>query len=249
MVSVHKVPKEDNSIPLLGAKMTGAGNSVFLGLSYGKEKKWQLLSGDETPKEHSSTLGTEKTQHVVILLRNGTQGFAYVDGKRVGGDVPCALGNKDSKEISHFYIGGDGRSTVSTGNGEGVSVTVTNVLLYNCPLDSTEIDALNPNKASIPSLVNTTIEGTMSSSTAGRQQQAGKEPLLESSIANGEKAGGTDVQEEEVITQFGEVNAAALSSSLGNVSQGNNSDAGTVCECSILLPLLLLLGLWGFAAL
>ncbi|EAN81345.1 trans-sialidase, putative, partial [Trypanosoma cruzi] len=132
---------------------------------------------------------------------------------------------------------------------EDVSVTVKNVLLYNRPLDSTEIDAYNPNKASIPSLVNTTIEGTVSSSTAGRQQQAGKEPLLESSIANGETAGGMDGQEEEVNTQVRDVNAAALNSGLGNVSQGNNSAAGALRESRLLPSLLLLLGLWGFAAL
>ncbi|EKG06760.1 trans-sialidase, putative, partial [Trypanosoma cruzi] len=45
--------------------------------------------------------------------------------------------------------------------------------------------------------------------------------------ANGETVGETDGQG-ELHAQDGEVNAAALSSSLGNVSQGNNSDAGTV---------------------
>ncbi|ESS54905.1 trans-sialidase [Trypanosoma cruzi Dm28c] len=71
-----------------------------------------------------------------------------------------------------------------------------------------------------------------------------------SSGGNGEPTEGTDGQEEEVHPQDGEVNATALSSSLGNVPQGNNSDGGIVSE-SRMLPslLLLLLGLWGFAAL
>ncbi|ESS60339.1 trans-sialidase [Trypanosoma cruzi Dm28c] len=63
------------------------------------------------------------------------------------------------------------------------------------------------------------------------------------------RGGETDVQQEKVNTHNGEVNATALSSSLGNVSQGNNSDAGTMCESGLLLSLLLLLGLWVFAAL
>ncbi|EKG01655.1 trans-sialidase, putative, partial [Trypanosoma cruzi] len=50
---------------------------------------------------------------------------------------------------------------------------------------------------------------------------------------------GTNGQEEEANTQFREVNATALSSSLGNVSQGNNSDAGNM-RGSGLLPSLLL---------
>ncbi|KAF5213874.1 hypothetical protein ECC02_013579 [Trypanosoma cruzi] len=66
---------------------------------------------------------------------------------------------------------------------------------------------------------------------------------------NGEKVGGTDGQKrEDIHAQDGEVKAAALSSSLGNVSLGNNSDAGTM-RGSELLPLFLLLGLWVFAAL
>ncbi|EKG03689.1 trans-sialidase, putative [Trypanosoma cruzi] len=55
--------------------------------------------------------------------------------------------------------------------------------------------------------------------------------------------------QEELHAQHGEVNAAALSSSLGNVSQGTNSDAGTVRGSGLLPSLLLLLGLWVFAAL
>ncbi|EKF98074.1 trans-sialidase, putative [Trypanosoma cruzi] len=70
-----------------------------------------------------------------------------------------------------------------------------------------------------------------------------------SSGANRETAEGRDGQEKEVHAQHGEVKAAALSSSLGNVSQGNNSDAGTVCGSGLLPSLLLLLGLWVFAAL
>ncbi|PBJ77766.1 mucin-associated surface protein [Trypanosoma cruzi cruzi] len=63
--------------------------------------------------------------------------------------------------------------------------------------------------------------------------------------------GGTDAQGEEGIHPLNrDENATALNSSLGNVSQGNNSDGGTM-RGSGLLPslLLLLLGLWGIAAL
>ncbi|EKG01062.1 trans-sialidase, putative [Trypanosoma cruzi] len=70
-----------------------------------------------------------------------------------------------------------------------------------------------------------------------------------SSGADGETAEGTDGQEEEIHPQDRDVNATALSSSLGNLSQGNNTDAGTVSGSGQLPSLLLLLGLWGFAAL
>ncbi|EKF28552.1 trans-sialidase, putative [Trypanosoma cruzi marinkellei] len=69
-----------------------------------------------------------------------------------------------------------------------------------------------------------------------------------SSGENGEETGGMDAQGEGIQPQVREVNATALNSSLGNSSQGNNTDAGTM-RGSGLLPPLLLLGLWGFAAL
>ncbi|RNF01919.1 trans-sialidase [Trypanosoma cruzi] len=67
---------------------------------------------------------------------------------------------------------------------------------------------------------------------------------------DGETTEGTNGQKrEDIHAQDGEVKAAALSSSVENVSQGNNSDAGSVCGSGLLSSLLLLLGLWGFAAL
>ncbi|ESS60890.1 hypothetical protein TCDM_11556 [Trypanosoma cruzi Dm28c] len=117
----------------MGVKMDGDGNTVLLGLSYNnKEKKWILLCGDGKTKEHSRDWDPETTKkdHVVILLRNGSQGTAYVDGQPVG-DAQCKSDNTNLKEISHFYIGGDGDKTRSQ---EDVSVTVTNFLLYNRPL-------------------------------------------------------------------------------------------------------------------
>ncbi|PWV08768.1 putative trans-sialidase, Group V [Trypanosoma cruzi] len=318
-VSIDGVPKEGSPIPLLGAKMNGDENPLMLGLSYDKEKKkWRFLCGGKTTTEHSSDWDPETTKkdHVVILRRNGSQGSAYVEGQRVGGNAPCGLENTDSKEISHFYIGGDGDKTRKQ---EDVPVTVTNVLLYNCPLSSEEITALTPNKAPTPSLeekpsdpstvssgsvvpptplvtpnaqqtetpstpagtqlteqgqsmgsskgagsggASTTAVSTVSTPSAEEESVVqvtsgtsldGTQTVDSGSTADGEPTmqtrGGTNGQEEEGIQpRIREVNATALNSSLGNVSQGNNSDAGTVRERR-LLPSLLLLGLWGFAAL
>ncbi|PBJ76867.1 trans-sialidase [Trypanosoma cruzi cruzi] len=342
-VSIDGEPTSGN-IPLMGAKMNDDENPVLLGLSYENGGKWKLLCGGGTPKEHSST--SEQTTHqVAIVLQNGTQGSAYVDGQRVGGDVPCDLINKKDKRISHFYIGGDGDSAGVSGV-QDVSVTVRNVLLYNRPLDDDDITALNPNKVPIPPLVVGSAQGTSLQSLSDGQAASGPGSLNEnegagggraspsepstvttseeesvkqlalraspggskqvdvasssdgdprvgteargamqgdtppqtpvdtpdkadtnapiatdvaqvdpadktevgaSSGANRETAEGTNGQEEELHAQHSEVKAAALNSSLGNVSQGNNSDAGTVCGSGLML--LLLLGLWVFAAL
>ncbi|EKF26707.1 trans-sialidase, putative, partial [Trypanosoma cruzi marinkellei] len=148
----------------MGVRLEGEGGTKLMELSHNKENKWHLVCGNgKKSEELSSTLGTNKKDHVVILVRNGTRGSAYVDGQRVSECAQPKLEETESKEISHFYIGGDGGSTDSTdgaGNRDGVSVTVTNVLLYNRPLTSAEITALKANKASILPSVDTTIEGT-----------------------------------------------------------------------------------------
>ncbi|KAF8278886.1 putative trans-sialidase, Group V [Trypanosoma cruzi] len=312
-VSIDNVPTEgDNSIPLMGVKMKGAGNSVLVGLSYNKEKNWILLCGGGENKELSSTWEPQTQYQVAIVLQNGNQGSVYVDGQRVG-NGECALGNGGSNEILHFYIGGDGKNADNKGD-VSVTVTVTNVLLYNRPWTEEEIAGLAKNRITIPkpegptTLVvdarSPTVSAPDMEETVHRPNSAGQKPLEEEplnanidagaggvssaasvtttpssdadptlvtrsgdkmqgngspqtpevsvrSAEDGDTAEGTDAQGEEGIHPLNrEVNATALNSSLGNVSQGNNSDACTVSG-SGLLPslLLLLLGLWGFAAL
>ncbi|KAF8294467.1 putative trans-sialidase, Group V [Trypanosoma cruzi] len=333
-VSIDKVPTEGN-IPLLGVKMAGAGTSVVFGLLYNGGGKWKLSCGGGTDTEDQSvTLATETTHHVAIVLRNSTQGSAYVDGQRVGGDVPCALGNKDSEAVSHFYIGGDGNSAKGVSEVQDVSVTVRNVLLYNRPLDGSEIAALAKNKITNPkpevpktsttsplppAVSGSDVQGTCMSNSAGNQPseqgqpereyccrswrrihtsevyrrgffrtEAVKQPTSGTSPSGNKNVDGTpmpdadptvtsgtfpdggqtvnggstadsepttDTREggtngqEEVNSHNGEVNATALSSSLGNLPQGNNTDAGTVRGSGLLPSLPLMLGLWGFAAL
>ncbi|PBJ78527.1 trans-sialidase [Trypanosoma cruzi cruzi] len=194
-LSVHGEPNEGSPIPLMGATMNDNKKTVLLGLSYGKEGKWQVLCGGKTTKELRSNWEPETTHQVAIVLRNGTQGSAYVDGQRVG-DAPCGLNNTDSKGISHFYVGGDGGSA---GSKEDVPVTATNVLLYNRPLGDNEIRVLNASKISIPKL--------------------------------------TDLK-----------TLAAGATGVGTARHfGANGDGSAVCGGG-LLPLLLLLGLWGIAA-
>ncbi|PWU86070.1 putative trans-sialidase, Group V [Trypanosoma cruzi] len=258
-VSIDGVPKS-GSVPLIGVRVGSNGEKTkLMELSYDSGKKWHVLCGDGKTDEVSSTWETDTAQHVVILLKNGTQGSVYVDGQRVG-NGECALGSGESKEISHFYIGGDGENKES--REEGVSVTVTNVLLYNRPWDEAEITALNPNKAPTPSPVNEPSQETAIETSTGQGKEEPRQSMGSSkgagsggSTADGDPAvetreGGTDGQKGEIHAQVGDVKAAALSSSLGNVSQGNDSDAGSVCGSGLLpLLLLLLLGLWGFAAL
>ncbi|KAF8278453.1 putative trans-sialidase, Group VI [Trypanosoma cruzi] len=285
-VSIHNV--SEGNVPVVGVRVGSKEEKKLIELSYDSGRKWQVLCGNGNPTELGSIGETDTAQHVVILLRNGTQCTAYVDGQRVG-DVPCELGSGESNEISHFYIGGDGGSAEKRGD---VSVTVTNVLLYNRPWDDTEIGAFIPNKANVQVQLDRSAEGDAIQSSGGGTEEQGQ--LLGSSGAGGAsttavstittpsaggeesvmqvvsgsssdghknvgggsfsdgdprvetREGGTKGHEEEVNTQVREVNATAVSSSLGNVSQENISDAGTVCGSGMLPSLLLLLlGLWG----
>ncbi|PBJ74932.1 trans-sialidase [Trypanosoma cruzi cruzi] len=238
-VSIDKVPEGHTPIPLMGVQMKGDKSTVLLGLSYNnKEKKWMLQCGDGTKSEElSSTSETETKRHVVILLRNGNQSTAYVDGQRVG--AQCELGSTESQEISHFYIGGDGGSA---GSREDISVTVTNVLLYNRPLSSAEMTAHNTESVTIPKLDHAKPGPRGTPSTPAGQQPSELGHLVGSSK---DASGGV----EGADSQIRELNATALSSSLVNVSQENNNDAGTMRGSGLLPSLLLLLGLWWFAAL
>ncbi|EKF31146.1 trans-sialidase, putative, partial [Trypanosoma cruzi marinkellei] len=133
-VSIDGEPKENGPIPLMGVKMNEGTNTVLLGLSYNdNEKKWQLLCGGGTSKELSSPWKPGKTHQLAIMLQNGSQTSAYVDGERVGNEG-CELKAAESKGISHFYIGGVAGSAEKQESRGVVPVTVTNVLLYNRPL-------------------------------------------------------------------------------------------------------------------
>ncbi|ESS60623.1 trans-sialidase [Trypanosoma cruzi Dm28c] len=198
-VSIHGEKKRDTPIPLMGVRADSDGGTKLMELSYDSGKKWQALCCDGTTKRLKSTWDPETQYQVAIVLQNGTQGSVYVDGQRVCESVQSNFENAESKGISHFYIGGDGGNAENTAGDEDVSVTVTNVLLYNRPMKFTggsaelEEDIASPSKASVEQV-----------------------PTALSSHAVGEKTG----------------------------------DAGTMSE-SGLLPslLLLLLGLWVFAAL
>ncbi|ESS62742.1 trans-sialidase [Trypanosoma cruzi Dm28c] len=307
-VSIDGVPKGDTTIPLMGAKMDD-DKTVLLGLSYNSQNKWQVLSSGTVTEGQSSDWDPETQYQVAIVLQNEKQCSAYVDGKLVG-SAQCECENTKDKEISHFYIGGDGGSA---GGQEVVPVTVRNVLLYNRPLSSEEIAGLAKNKITIPKLEGPTtlvvdtqlpavsapdVEGTVTHSPPSGPRQMKQETLKanvgggaggvsgaasvnttpssdasptvatgsgdtvqgdgspqtsEVSVSSGEDgdtAEGTDAQGEEGINPpAGEVNGTALNSSLGNLSQGNNSDACTVRGSGLPSLLLLLLGLWVFPAL
>ncbi|KAF5219802.1 hypothetical protein ECC02_007231 [Trypanosoma cruzi] len=210
-VSIHGEPKSD-SVPLMGVRAGSDGGTKLMELSYGSGKKWQALCGGRTTAEHSSTWDPQREYQVAIVLQNGKQGSVYVDGQRVCGSVQSKLETAESKGISHFYIGGDGVNAENTAGDEGVSVTVTNVLLYNRPLTFTGGSA--------------DLEEDIASHSEASVEQAASQQSRKKS-------------EEQ------QVPAASSSHAVGETT----GDGGIVRGSGLLPLLLLLLGLWGFAAL
>ncbi|RNF05431.1 trans-sialidase, partial [Trypanosoma cruzi] len=234
-VSFEGEPKEGSPIPLMGAKINdGDRNPVLLGMSYNKkEKKWILLCGGQTTTEHSSHSETDNAQYqVAIVLQNGTQGFAYVDGQRVW-NAQCELENTNSKGISHFYIGGDGGNTEGQGS---VSVTVSNVLLYNRPLDEAEITALNAKlsipkateaktvKATPPEVTEPATLKTETLSILGGQQETEQDPLGTSENAG---SGGLFVSGLPTATNSPAAKESEDQSASGTSPSGNKNVDGT----------------------
>ncbi|RNC36408.1 putative trans-sialidase, partial [Trypanosoma cruzi] len=218
-VSIHGVPQEGSPIPVMGVRLSREGEKKTFELSYNdKEKKWQLLCSGGNSEDQSRTLATDTTHHVVILLRNGTQGSAYVDGKPVLGDAQCDLINTKDKKISHFYIGGDGGAKSDSGSRGGVSVTVTNVLLYNRPLDDNEITALNT-KLSIPKAEDAkTVKGTPPEAMKQATPEAGTPSSL----------GGQQQTEQDSLKKSENAGSGVLSTSA--VSSATTSPAANQSE-------------------
>ncbi|EKF99306.1 trans-sialidase, putative, partial [Trypanosoma cruzi] len=165
----------------MGVRAGTDGGTKLMELSYGSGKKWQALCSDGTTAELSSTWDQDKTYQVAIVLQNGKQGTVYVDGQRVG--EQCQLEGKEDKKISHFYIGGNAENTAGD---EGVSVTVSNVLLYNRPLTfiggsaELEEDIASPSEAPV---------GQAALQQPRKRRETQQVPAASTSHAVGEKPG------------------------------------------------------------
>ncbi|ESS63446.1 trans-sialidase [Trypanosoma cruzi Dm28c] len=230
-VSIDKVPKEGDAIPLIGAKMNDSENTVLLGLSYNKEKKWILLCRGRENKEYSSNWKPETTHQVAIVLQNSGQGSAYVDGIFLGSAQLDLKDIKGSKGISHFYIGGDGGSAEGQ---EDVPVTVTNVLLYNRPWTEEKIAGLAKNTITIPkpegptTLVvdarSPTVSAPDMEETVHRPNSAGQLPLEEEPLNANIDAGAGGASSAASVTTTPSSDADPTSVKVGgDKMQGNGS--------------------------
>ncbi|EKF37682.1 trans-sialidase, putative, partial [Trypanosoma cruzi marinkellei] len=245
MVTIHQASKESTS--LLGASLWEGQGTKIIGLSYGMNKTWEtVVDGKTTAQDRTWELGRE--YQVALMLQGGNKGSVYVNGKLVGNLETIRTPEEQGVEISHFYIGGDEGDS-------GSDVTVKNVFLYNRPLSSTEMSALRdkftilergpePQVGGASQLI-----GPAVSALSGLEETPADPmgPDTSRSRTEGGEAQGRTATTQDALT--GKLPYAGSEGTAREAGDGGaNGDSSSVYGSGMLLPLLLLLGLWEFAA-
>ncbi|RNC45775.1 trans-sialidase [Trypanosoma cruzi] len=149
-VTIEEAP--NNNTPLLYAALGDAGPEYFMRLSYTADNKWEtMFEGTNTTTTEGSTWEPRK-EHQVALMLQGNKASVYVDGKSLG-EEEVPLTGETPLELVGFCFGAcgeddDGEEEDSQEEsspeeiGKKPRVTVTNVFLYNRPLNSTEMRAI-----------------------------------------------------------------------------------------------------------
>ncbi|RNF00574.1 trans-sialidase [Trypanosoma conorhini] len=275
-VTIHAAPEKGESpLPLLGVSMKDGDGAAAFGLSYTSDKMWRVLCGDSAGGPDTGTWEPNKSYNVAIVRQGGGQGFVYIDGVRVGGWQPEQRCETQTGVISHFYIGGDGSGAAEPAS-EGGRVTVTNVLLYNRPLGADEIGALHKKTvpsstpeeptplqpvASAPSEDVPSKDANATSPAPQRGLQAASSPTPGNALATGHGPSQREAQSADRGGAAADAAAAKSATSVpathsssnssgggGGLLRQRNAEDGAVRGRRV-VPLLLLLGLWAFAAL
>lgn len=139
-VALHAIPTGVS--PVLGVSLGYSGLDKLLALSITCHKHWLPIYGYSA---FSSTGRWEvNREYQVVFTWDGRRGSIYLDGVLMPGS-----GEVDTRgpvDIKYFYFGGYGTGDLFTAN----EVSVANVLLYNRPLNDTEVETLLQIKAKIP---------------------------------------------------------------------------------------------------
>ncbi|RNC53508.1 trans-sialidase-like protein [Trypanosoma cruzi] len=242
-VTIEEAPSENT--PLLTALLADNEPQYIMRLSYTADNKWETMPKDETKPTTKSRPWVAKKEHQVALMLQGKKISVYIDGESLG-EEEAPLTGETPLELFGFCFGacefGDDDDEEA---GKKPRVTVTNVFLYNRPLNPTEMRAIKdripvPTRAPEP------------------QVKIAPKPVAPAAPAAPAVSGPREVPAAPGRTTVGRTantqNApAGRLTSAGNEGTaretgdgGANGDAGSAYGRG-LLPLLLLLGLWGFA--
>ncbi|KAF8304491.1 putative trans-sialidase, Group II [Trypanosoma cruzi] len=238
-VTIEEAPSEKT--PLLTALLGDAEPPYFMRLSYTADNKWEtILKGETTTTE--SRPWVPKKEHQVALMLQGNKASVYIDGESLG-EREVLLTDGTPLEPFGFCFGacdfGDEEEDSPKKIGKKPHVTVTNVFLYNRPLNSTERTAIKdrkpvPKRAPEPQ-VKIAPKPVAPAVPGPREVPAALGRTTVGITAN---------------TQHAPAGRLASAGNEGTAREkgdgGANGDAGSAYGRE-LLPLLLLLGLWGLA--
>ncbi|EKF99519.1 trans-sialidase, putative, partial [Trypanosoma cruzi] len=240
-VTIEEAPSEKT--PLLTALLGDAEPPYFMRLSYTADNKWEaILKGETTTTE--SRPWVPKKEHQVALMLQGNKASVYIDGESLG-EREVLLTDGTPLEPFGFCFGAcsedDDEEEESNQEeiGKKPPVTVTNVFLYNRPLNSTERTAIKdrkpvPKRAPEPQVK--IAPKTVAPAVPGPREV----PAALGRTTVGRTAN----------TQNAPAGRLASAGNEGTAREkgdgGANGDAGSAYGRE-LLPLLLLLGLWGLA--
>ncbi|KAF5221833.1 hypothetical protein ECC02_005191 [Trypanosoma cruzi] len=132
LVTIEETPS--GNTPLLTATLADTNSNHTMGLSYTADKTWGTgLKGNKTTQ---SGRWEPKKGYRVALMLQGKKASVYINGNSLG-EEEVPLKGEAPLELVRFCFGACGEDA-----GQKTKVTVTNVFLYNRPLNSTEINAL-----------------------------------------------------------------------------------------------------------
>ncbi|KAF5215788.1 hypothetical protein ECC02_011485 [Trypanosoma cruzi] len=259
-VTIEEAPSEKT---LLAAVLAKTETPYIMRLSYTADNKWEtMFEGEKTTQ---SSTWEPKKEHQVALMLQGNKASVYIDGESLGeeeapltGETPlelfgfcfgaCDLGDDDDDGDEEEDASQEEASLKEPSPkkiGKKPRVTVTNVFLYNRPLNPTEMRAI---KDRIP----------VSTRAPEPQVKIAPKPVAPAAPAAPAVPGPREVPAAPGRTTVGRTAntqhaPAERLTSAGNEGTarekgdgGANGDDGSAYGRE-LLPLLLLLGLWGFA--
>ncbi|ESS63147.1 trans-sialidase [Trypanosoma cruzi Dm28c] len=226
-VTIEGTPSEDAH--LLGAIFGDTNSSHTMGVLYTANNKWEtIFKGETKPTTKSDNWESGKEYQVALMLQSNKSSI-YIDGKSLGEEEVPLTGEKPLELVS-FCFGACGM--------KNFPVTVTNVFLYNRPLNPTEMTAIKDRKP-VPK-------------RAPEPQAGGVSQIIASAVSGPEKNSAAQAvpvtSDPHAFEEVSEGEAAKRNTSRTEDVQFVVPEVSLNSAGSGLLPLLLLLGLWGFAA-
>ncbi|EKG00916.1 trans-sialidase, putative [Trypanosoma cruzi] len=242
-VTIEEAPSEKT---LLTAVLGNTEPPYIMRLSYTADKEWvTMFKGETKPTTERSTWEAGKEYQVALMLQ-GNKASVYIDGKSLG-EEEVPLKGETPLELFAFCFGACGEEDSQEEPspkeiGKKPRVTVTNVFLYNRPLNSTEMGAIKDRKPVPKRAPEPQVKITPKPVAPAAPAVPGPREVP---AALGRTTVGRTAN-----TQNAPAGRLASAGNEGTAREkgdgGANGDAGSAYGREP-LPLLLLLGLWGFA--